>query len=113
MRYWEGFAAGIAAIAAAIQLLAAWLLFGGLRLAYTEFATDAPTATRLATNPIWAAAAPAAILVALVVARQIAGERGRMWTTVAVAAIAVGLVTFSLWAAYLPMFQLSGNITAE
>ena len=113
MRYWEGFAAAIAAIAAALQLLAAWLLLGGLRRTYAEFTTDAPLATRLAISPIWAMAVAAAILVALVVARQITGERARTRTTAAIAMIAVALVGLGIWAAYLPMFQLSGSVAAE
>ena len=113
MRYWEGFAAGIAATAVAIQLAAAAVLEPGLRRSYEELAGPIPGATRLAMNAAWMWGAPIAIIVALVLLHRLASDRARLGLTVAVTVLALAATAFSFWASYLPIFELSGRIEAE
>ncbi len=113
MRYGEGFAAGIAATAVAVQLAAAAVLVPGLRRSYEELAGTIPMATRLAMNVAWMWGAPIAIILALVLLHRLASGRARLGLTVAVTLLALAATAFSFWASYLPIFELSGRIEAE
>ena len=113
MRFWEGFAAGIAATAVAIQLAVASILVPGLRHTYAELAGPIPVATRLAMNVAWMWGAPIAIILALVLLHRLANDRARLGLTVAATVVAVAATAFSFWACYLPIFELSGRIEAE
>lgn len=113
MRFWEGFAAGIAATAVAIQLAVASALAPGLRESYRELAGPLPIATRLAMSVAWMWGAPIAIIIALVFLHRLASDHARLGLTVAATVIALAATAFSFWACYLPIFELSGRIEAE
>lgn len=114
MSFWSGFAAGIAATAALLQVLFAALVVPPLRTTLVEFQGQIPTVTRLATSAAWTWGVPLAVLAALVIGIKLArSERGRFAACVATALMAAIALVFTCWASYLPIWQLAGNIAID
>jgi len=113
MRFWSGFAAGVAVTTAAAFGVIAWTVLSGFRSVYDEFQHQPPAVTALVTSPAWSWGVPIAI-VAMVVAvtRLVPDDRRRIALLIALAVLAVAALVFTLWAAYLPLFQLTPPIGA-
>jgi hypothetical protein len=105
--YADGLGTGIAAIG---LVVIAWLasVTADLGAAYTTLNREFPFAasTKLVLSSAWRIGVPAALVAALVAAHV---WRPR-YALLAIGAVTLGVAAFWYWAAYEPIFRISGNI---
>ena len=105
--YVDGIGTGVAVMG---MLVIAWLatatsdLAGGYALMNPDF--PFATSTRVVLSTAWRVGVPAALVAALVAAHV---WRPR-YMLVAIAVVTLGVAAFWYWAAYEPIFRISGNI---
>jgi hypothetical protein len=114
--FYAGFMAGVATMAAGLQCLFGFLVVPGLRRLYVDFpAAVLPRATAAALDPRFLWGTPAAVMALWVVLALLFSRmptvRAVVLTIIAVAAL--GAVVVTVWAGYLPLVQLAGNVRAE
>src|SRR5262245_5768587 len=101
MRFWSGFAAGVAVTTSVAFGVVAWAVLPGFRGMYREFQHQPPATTTLATSPVWSWGAPIAIVAMVLAATRLGrDDRRRTVLLAALAVAAVAALSFTLWAAY-------------